>query len=148
MWREMPQIVLLSYRGSKMPQNPRRSPPPDPIHEAVHPDYVWRLSGHYSWAGSFEGQDNVRRNLLRPLFNRFETEYRAKAVNLIAEGEFVVAEVRGDVMAKSWERYDNEYCFIFRFRDGKIAEITEYCDSDLIERVLGSYGDAVEAVKR
>ena len=114
--------------------------------EAVHPDYVWRLAGRYSWAGSFEGQDNVRRKLLRPLFNQFETEYRANAVNLIAEGEFVVAEVRGDVMTKSGARYDNEYCFIFRFRDGKIAEITEYCDSDLIERVLGSYGEAVEAV--
>lgn len=115
---------------------------------SVHPDYVWRLPGHHSWAGRFEGHEAIRRDLLVPLFSLFATEYRAEAVTLIAEGDVVVAEVRGDVMTTRGERYDNEYCFVFRFRDGKIAELTEYCDSDLIERVLGPYPDAVAAATR
>jgi uncharacterized protein len=51
--------------------------------------------------------------------------------------------VRGDVETRSGKRYNNEYCFVFRFRNGKIAEVVEYCDTDLEERVLGSYDDAV-----
>ena len=114
---------------------------------SVHPDYVWRFPGHCSWSRRFEGQEAIHRDLLRPLFGLFATDYTARAINLVAEGEMVVAEVRGDVMLKSGERYDNHYCFIFHFRDGKIVEVVEYCDTDLEERVLGNY-DAVLAAHR
>lgn len=113
--------------------------------QAVHPDYVWRLPGHSSWSRRFEGQDAIRQDLLRPLFALFETGYRARAINLIAEGDFVVAEIRGDVTTKRGERYNNEYCIVFRFRGDKICEVVEYCDTDLAERVLGRYEDAVAA---
>jgi ketosteroid isomerase-like protein len=111
---------------------------------SVHPDYVWRFPGHCSWSRRFDGQEAIYRDLLRPLFGLFATDYTARAINLVAEGETVVAEVRGDVMLKSGERYDNHYCFIFHFRDDRIAEVVEYCDTDLEERVLGNY-DAVLA---
>lgn len=101
-----------------------------------------------SWSRRFEGQEAVRRDLLQPLFCLFATEYRARAINLIAEGDLVVAEVRGDVMTKRGERYNNEYCFIFHFRDGKIDEVVEYCDTDLIEHVLGPYAEAVSAARQ
>jgi len=113
---------------------------------SVHPDYVWRLPGHASWSQQFEGQEAIRTQLLRPLFALFATAYRARVVNLVAEGDQVVAEVRGDVVTKRGERYDNAYCFVFRFRDGKIVEVVEYCDTDLEERVLGRYEDALAAV--
>lgn len=112
---------------------------------SVHPDYVLRLPGHHSWARRFEGRDEVLERLLKPLFALFATQYRAHAINLIAEADTVVAEVRGDVQTKRGQRYNNEYCFIFKFRGDRIAEIVEYCNSDLIERVLGSYDDALNA---
>lgn len=118
-----------------------------PFGAAVHRDYVWRFPGHASWSRRFEGQEAVRRDLLAPLFGLFATTYTARAINLIAEGDTVVAEVRGDAMTKRGERYNNEYCFLFRFADGKIVEIVEYCDTDLEERVLGNY-DAVLAAHR
>ena len=110
---------------------------------SVHPDYIWRFPGHCSWSKRFSGQEEVRSRLLKPLFALFATEYKAKAINLIADGDTVVAEVRGDVQTKTGKRYNNEYCFLFRFRGDKIAEIVEYCDTDLEERVLGPYDDAV-----
>ena len=112
---------------------------------SVHPDYVWRFPGHCSWSQRFEGQEIIHRDLLRPLFGLFATAYTAHAINLVAEGEMVVAEVRGDVLLKSGERYDNHYCFIFSFRDGKIVEVVEYCDTDLEERVLGNYNTVLAA---
>ena len=110
----------------------------------LHPDYVWRLAGHSSWSKRFSGQDEVRNKLLTPLFALFANEYRAHAINLVAEGDFVAAEIRGDVQTKSGQRYNNEYCLVFKFRGDKIAELVEYCDTDLIERVLGNYDDALK----
>jgi uncharacterized protein len=114
--------------------------------ESVSPNYSWRLAGHSSWSRLFEGQDNVRRDLLKPLFARFATAYSAKATRIVGDGDIVVAEVKGNVTTIEGDAYDNEYCFVFRFDEGLIIEIIEYCDLDLIERVLGSYEAAVAAV--
>jgi uncharacterized protein len=110
---------------------------------ACHPDYVWRFPGHYSWAKRFEGQAAIQRDLIMPLYALFATTYKSHAISIMGEGDTVVAEVRGDVMTKAGQRYNNEYCFIFKFSGGKIMEVVEYCDTDLIERVLGKYEDAV-----
>lgn len=115
---------------------------------SVHEDYVWRFPGHCSWSRRFEGRESIRRDLLEPLFGLFASTYTARAINIIGEGDIVVAEVRGDVETKRGERYDNHYCFIFRFRDGRIAEVVEYCDTDLEERVLGRYEDVTAAHRR
>jgi hypothetical protein len=32
---------------------------------------------------------------------------------------------------------------VFRFRGDKICEVVEYCDTDLIERVLGNHDDVL-----
>ncbi len=114
---------------------------------ACDPAYVWRFPGHCSWSKRFEGQSAVQRDLMAPLFALFAAPYTASAITLIAEGDTVVAEVRGDVVTKKGERYNNEYCFLFRFRDGKIIEVVEYCDTDLVERVLGNYNDAVASYR-
>lgn len=114
--------------------------------ESVSPNYSWRLAGHSSWSLLFEGQEAVRRDLLKPLFARFATKYTSKLTSVIGEGDIVVAEIRGEVTTIDGERYNNEYCFIFRFEGDLIVEMVEYCDLDLIERVLGSYENAVAAV--
>jgi uncharacterized protein len=111
--------------------------------KACHPNYVWRFPGQSSWSKCFEGQDAIRRELIAPLFALFATEYKAHIINLIGEGDCVVAEVRGDVMTKTGQRYNNEYCFIFKFLEGKIIEVIEYADTDLEERVLGNYDDVL-----
>jgi ketosteroid isomerase-like protein len=109
----------------------------------VHPDYVWRIAGQCSWSRAFVGREAILRDLVKPLFSRFATTYRAKLKNMIAEGDFVVAEVDGDVETTDRGRYNNNCCFVFRFREGKIAEVIEYADSDLEERVLGPYQSAM-----
>ena len=48
-------------------------------------------------------------------------------------------ESRGDNVTKAGPRYDNQYCMVYRIENGKIKEIKEYCDSTLVERVLGPF---------
>lgn len=111
------------------------------------PDYVWRFPSNGSWSRTCVGQDEVRDKLLGPLFALFAGPYTARLVGLVAEGEQVVAQVEGHVPLKSGQVYENRYCMIFHFREGKIAEVVEYCDTDHVERVLGPYEDALRAYR-
>ena len=43
---------------------------------------------------------------------------------------------KGKGLTRDGQRYDNDYAFVIHFRDGKIARYEEYCDTDLIARVL------------
>lgn len=77
-------------------------------------------------------------DLLRPLFAQFADQYTNTAHRFIAEGEFVVVECRGRVTTKAGKPYNNVYCWVCRIADGKLRELTEYMDTELVARALGS----------
>jgi ketosteroid isomerase-like protein len=107
-----------------------------PFVKALAEDVRWTIIGGTAWSGTWEGAEAVRRDLLDPLFAQFETTYRAKAVRVIAEGDCVVIESRGDVITKTGKPYRNTYCNVYRLEDGRVVEITEYCDTQLLTEAL------------
>ncbi len=108
-----------------------------PLIAAMRDDFCWTLSGQGPWARTWRGKEAVLRDLLAPLNAQFATRYRSRARNFIAEGDTVVVECKGDVATKAGDRYDNDYCFVYRFADdGKLIALTEYMDTALAERVL------------
>ncbi len=118
---------------------------PRSFRAALHPDFVWTISGSNSWSGTYgPGFAQVQGDLLRPLFARFAGPYTNHAARFIAEDDTVVVICRGDVATVEGERYDNDYCLLFRFSGGLIAEEIEYMDSALAERVLGPLPDVLE----
>ena len=44
---------------------------------------------------------------------------------------------RGKSGTKSGKRYDNEYCWVYRLSGGKIVEINEYLDTELVTAAFG-----------
>jgi ketosteroid isomerase-like protein len=64
---------------------------------------------------------------------------------IIADGDTVVVESRGGVTTKAGARYENDYCWVFRVRDDKIASITEYMDTELVTKALTAPPTRVEA---
>ena len=109
-----------------------------PFADLMADDFCWIVPGHSSWSGVWRGKESVRRDLLRPLFARFEGVYTNEAQRFIAEGDYVVVECRGNVMTKSGRRYDNHYCYVCRFSQGKLRELTEYMDTELCASALGA----------
>jgi len=107
-----------------------------PLLAAMADDVTWTVSGHNSWSGTFRGKDSVRRDLLGPLGAQFFLDALAPRDRFVAEDDVVVVETRGSVATKTGARYDNEYCFVFRLEDGRIREITEYMDTQLVAEVL------------
>ncbi|MGW3997423.1 nuclear transport factor 2 family protein [Amycolatopsis sp. NPDC004772] len=107
-----------------------------PLLAAMADDVTWTVGGHTSWSGSFRGKDSVRRDLLGPLGAQFEGTYTSTASRFVAEDDVVVVETQGSVATKAGARYDNKYCFVFRVEGGRIREITEYMDTQLVAEVL------------
>jgi ketosteroid isomerase-like protein len=102
-------------------------------------DAVWIVTGQYSWSHEFRGREAIQNGLMGHLRPLLGARPRTVAFNFIAEGDYVVVEARGDNVTKSGVRYDNQYCMVWRIEDGQIKMIKEYCDSALVERVLGPF---------
>jgi ketosteroid isomerase-like protein len=107
-----------------------------PFVEALAEDVRWTIIGNTAWSGTWTGLASVQIELLDPLFAQFASTYRGRAVRLIAEGDWVVIESRGDVTTTSGAPYRNTYCYVCRLEDGKVKEITEYCDTKLLTETL------------
>ena len=102
-------------------------------------DACWIVTGQYSWSQQFRGRDAIMNGLMGHFRSFFAERPRTVAFNFIADGEYVAVEAQGDNVTKAGLRYDNQYCMVFRIENGKIKQIKEYCDSALVERVLGPF---------
>lgn len=107
-----------------------------PFLENLTEDIVWTLSGKTKWSQTYSGLEEVRTKLFAPLFANFADQYTGKATRFIAEDDYVVVEYTGRTTTKSGKPYNNSYCNVFRLADGKIREITEYCDTELVSEVI------------
>src|SRR5215470_15672120 len=107
-----------------------------PFIAAMADDFVWRIIGSTAWSGDYVGKEDVRERLLRPLYQQFTAPTSIVPKRILADGDFVVAECRGDATTISGEKYCNTYCFVIRVADGQLKELTEYMDTALVERVL------------
>jgi ketosteroid isomerase-like protein len=107
--------------------------------DALADDVTMRVTGHYSWSRTFKGKAALVRELYGYLNTLLAEGRRTIPLRFIAGDDHVVVEAQGDMRTKAGVPYENEYCLIYRLRDGRIVEIREYCDSALTEAVLGKF---------
>lgn len=103
-------------------------------------DVRWKVIGTSPWSRTYEGKQTVIGELMRPLFSQFADQYRARASRIVAEEDVVVIEAQGQVMTKSGQPYNQTYCYVCRLDSGRVVELTEYLDTDLVNQVLDSPG--------
>jgi len=109
-----------------------------PFVESLADDICWTIIGSTKWSRTYRGKEAVLTELLRPLFAQFADQYTNTAHRFIAEDDYVVVECRGRVTTKSGTPYNNTYCWVCRVADGKLRELTEYLDTELVTAALGT----------
>lgn len=109
-----------------------------PFVELMADDIRWTVMGRTRWSRAYHGKTAVLNDLLGVLRSRLDGVYRATADRIIAEGPYVVVQARGIARTKSGTPYNNEYCFIYRVEEGRIHEVTEYLDTELVTSALGA----------
>jgi ketosteroid isomerase-like protein len=108
------------------------------IRECFAEDAVWTIAGDLPIAGPWESRDRIVDDFLVAVGGRlFEAgSQRFEFPTLIGDGDTVALEWRVQARTAAGEDYDNSYCGIFVVRDGRIAEVREYLDSDYARRKL------------
>jgi uncharacterized protein len=109
-----------------------------PFVDSFADDIQWTLIGSTEWSGTFRGKQSVLTELLGPLRAQLAERLTVTTHRFIADGDYVVVEARGRAMTKAGQPYNNSYCWIYRLADGKVQEVTEYMDTQLVAEALGS----------
>ena len=108
-----------------------------PFVAAMAEDFRWTMHGGSKWSKTYEGKDAVVGELFAALRRKLD-RVTTIAHRFIADGDFVAVEARGANVTRAGVPYNNTYCFVFRIAGGRLAEVTEYRDSELAAAALGN----------
>jgi ketosteroid isomerase-like protein len=101
-------------------------------------DIRWTLIGNTRFSGTFNGKKELLDKLIYPLVGQMESMGTGTTDNVIAEGDYVVVQTRGQGRkTKTGNSYNNTYCIVYKIADDKVKEVTEYCDTELITAAFG-----------
>lgn len=101
-------------------------------------DVHYTIIGTTKFSGIFKGKQDLLSRAFMPLMSELESPGSMVTDNLIAEGDYVVQQGHGiDRKAKSGQPYNNTYCFVYKVVGGKVKEVTEYADTELVTRAFG-----------
>jgi ketosteroid isomerase-like protein len=115
-----------------------------PLLDSMADDIEWTIIGSTALSGTSRGKQEVIDKLLRPLRARLADGPLAEGAivfqpdRFIAEGEYVVMQAHGRATARSGKPYNNTYCIVCRIVGGKLKEMIDYVDTELITSALGA----------
>jgi ketosteroid isomerase-like protein len=110
------------------------------VEEMYHDDIVIHMNGTTPASGRLEGKAAVTDTLIAEQVHGAlapETMHFARRWKIMcADDERVVAIMEGGGPTLKGDVYDQTYCEIFRFKDGKVIEMHAFIDTALAERAL------------
>ncbi len=104
---------------------------------ALADDVRFTIIGTTKYSGTCNGKQELINKVLQPLTAQLEGGLTITPENFIADGDFVAMQARGKSTTKSGKSYDNTYCQVFRIAGGKVQEVTEYLDTELVTSAFG-----------
>lgn len=110
----------------------------DGLIDAMTEDATWWVNGKphlFSSAGTKTRAEAAA--MFRTMFSAYTNGLGMTIINMVGEGDSVAAEARSEATTKSGKVYENEYFFLFKIRDGKIAIVREYTDLMHVQETFG-----------
>ncbi|MFI1914113.1 nuclear transport factor 2 family protein [Nocardia sp. NPDC020380] len=103
----------------------------DTIRDSWAEDGSCWYGGELPISGRWEGRDQVLDGFLATAFDHFDPDYAVglRVTNLFGEGQQVFAEWDSWGRGKTGRPYDQKNSAVFVIRDGRIAEMREYADT-------------------
>jgi NADPH:quinone reductase-like Zn-dependent oxidoreductase/ketosteroid isomerase-like protein len=109
----------------------------DTIRDSFAEDAAWTMHGELPISGTYRGRDRIVDEFLTSAGALFEPgSQEFDFPTLLVDGDTVTLEWTVRARSASGDDYDNRYCGIFVVRDGRIAEVREYLDTEHARRVL------------
>ena len=109
-----------------------------PLFDLMAEDVTWRWMGVSQWTRTFQGKQMVVDKLFGGVAEDISPSFSVEVHHIHADGDHVVVEHSGRNELPDGRRYDNNYCWIFRFEEGLIQEVREYMDTQLVTETFGA----------
>lgn len=103
-----------------------------PFFDAMADDMQWTWMGTMQWSKTFNGKQSVVNELFGAVKTTLVEPYKDTAHRFIAEGDCVVVEHSGQNTTADGRPYNNKYCWVCTFAEGKLHSIHEYMDTELV----------------
>jgi uncharacterized protein len=110
---------------------------PEGFYGVLSDDVEWTFFGSHRYAGTFKGRSEIETGLFGSLGELLEGPIKVHVKHVIAEGDKVVIVAKGEAKALNGKDYNNDYCIVVTVQDGKITEMQENLDSELVTDVFG-----------
>jgi ketosteroid isomerase-like protein len=110
----------------------------DALRASFAPDATWTIRGDLPVAGTYKGASEILDGFLADVVKTLDptAPVSQDLHRIIADGEYAVAEWTSHARARNGTPYDNDYAVVFRVVDGRVAAVTDYCDTSYMKRVL------------
>lgn len=108
-----------------------------PLADLLAPDVTYTLIGSTPLSGTRHGREAVLREVFGALSAALDGPLVFSVQRMVRDGDCVVMQAQGHARLRSGAPYDNTYCMVFRFAEGRVRELTEYLDTALVQRAFG-----------
>jgi uncharacterized protein len=110
----------------------------EPMLAVMADDVRWTIIGKTKFSHVMDGKQQIIDKLFKPITAELESMGTNHVDNVIAEGDYVVVQQHATGRkTKTGKDYNNTYCIVYKVLDGKIKEITEYLDTELVTSAFG-----------
>ena len=105
--------------------------------DSFHEDATWLMPGDHPAAGTWAGRDAILGDFLGSVLEGFVPgSLRFKVRSVTVEDDRAVLEWGVRARTVGGKDYDNSYLAVFVLRDGRIAHVREYADTQRIADVM------------
>ncbi len=110
----------------------------DTVRELFAEDATWWLGGDMPLSGTWRGRDAIVEDFLGSIPRLYQVDtIELTVTSLIAEGDKVALEWTSRARTVKGEPYENDCAGVFTVRDGRIAGVREYMDTQYAARAFG-----------
>jgi ketosteroid isomerase-like protein len=107
-----------------------------PFFALVADDVRWTVIGSTPVSGTFTSKAAFMEGAVGPLTGRLDGPIRASVTSVLADGDHVVLQWEGKAASRTDRPYHQTYCWVMRFGDGAIREVTAYLDTELVSAMF------------
>jgi len=95
-------------------------------------DVQWTVIGSSPVSRTYPSKQAFLEGATKPLSAKLAGAIQPTVKNIIAEGDNIVLQWEGKATTKSGKPYNNSYCWVMKFANGKVKEGTAYIDTELV----------------
>jgi len=96
--------------------------------------------GSHVFAGTYEGRDAVKNARFLPILHGLQEGAKVEILGLHLAGDVTVVELEAKPPQGSDVPCSMTYCWITRFREGRIVEVHAYPDAAMIQHLIRTLG--------